>query len=126
MTEFRITTKRIPFPLVIDGIDDNGESVIKFEKKYFISITNSEKRKELFSMISEAQKEIDESDKLPTEQRLDVLEKAGERVVATMLGDWKEIWDALDHDPGYLFELIVALGQALKEGNADRMKAYGL
>jgi hypothetical protein len=126
MTEFRITTKRIPFPLVIDGIDEKGDSVIKFEKKYFITVTNSEKRKELFALIAQAQKEIDESDKLEPQAKLDVLEKSGERVVSSMLGDWQQIWDALDHDAGYLFELVGALGKALKEGNADRLKAYGL
>ena len=123
-TEFRMDVKRVAFPLVIDGEDDEGNPKVLFEKRYFIDLGNKEKIKQIFAScreLSERAKELDED-----ETAFDKIEELAKGIISSTIGDWEAIWEASGHNVYAIMGLTFELARVIREESTSSFKRYGL
>jgi len=123
-TEFRLKSSRTVFPLVIDGDDEDGNPVVKYEKKYFIDVGNKEKLKQIYSSIRELS---GKAEKVAEDETVfDSIEELSKGIIQTTLGDWENIWEASGHNIYAVMGLVFALAKIIREESTDAFKRYGL
>jgi hypothetical protein len=123
-SEFRMQVSRVAFPLVIDGEDDAGNSMVLFEKRYSIDIGNKERIKEIYRACSELQKKS--GDFAQDETAFDQIEELSKSIIVATIGDWEIIWEKANHNIFAVMALAFHITNTIKEESGSGLKRYGL